>query len=632
MQLKRCFKASSLALLCLLMIVASSIYAGPMLFFHHAFEDASFLEVQKKFQLSIERSTNNKDKLAQQFSLSTLYLTYGRADLLKPLLDQIEAETIEQPIAFDSIKWHFFNAYYFFYRGQYEDADSSFSVALNTFETLSEEQQYVEEAQYLLTVLTLYSSLNQAYLQQYSLAIDRLTSLHLFADEKELPLISGMSLYHLAIISYELKNYEQALEYYQQAQSSLPQQAKQFIARAKMGEAQMINIVGERQHAFALLDEVIDVLSEFQDIDSLAYAYLLKSYFYSKDGNQRETLTWIEESITLMEQLGNDIDIANAYVHYSYTLFELGELDKGLIYGKRAVDLVAPTDDLAGQWDAYNNYGTILAAKESFQEAFYYMSKAERALLAKARLDITSEAARLNAHFNLEKEQLTNQYLDEKNKLLQDQLTQEKQMQARQTYTILALIVFVAMILLLMLIIYRLYLTNKSLAVKDALTGLSNRRRILGLGERLFKISQRDKQNLCLLMIDIDNFKQVNDTYGHDVGDKVLLFLTKVLTSVVRKPNLVGRLGGEEFMIVLPNSNEKEGLQLAEQLREECKLRLAESNIFSGDLTFSAGLANNNSDFTSFEALSKAADIALYKAKNSGRDQLQIADNNVVFK
>ncbi|GBL05246.1 GGDEF domain-containing protein [Glaciecola sp. KUL10] len=205
-------------------------------------------------------------------------------------------------------------------------------------------------------------------------------------------------------------------------------------------------------------------------------------------------------------------------------------------------------------------------------------------------------------------------------------------MQARQTYTILALIVFVAMILLLMLIIYRLYLTNKSLAVKDALTGLSNRRRILGLGERLFKISQRDKQNLCLLMIDIDNFKQVNDTYGHDVGDKVLLFLTKVLTSVVRKPNLVGRLGGEEFMIVLPNSNEEEGLQLAEQLREECKLRLAESNTFSGDLTFSAGLANNNSDFTSFEALSKAADIALYKAKNSGRDQLQIADNNVVFK
>lgn len=632
MQLKRCFKASSLALLCLLMIVASSIYAGPMLFFHHAFEDASFLEVQKKFQLSIERSTNNKDKLAQQFSLSTLYLTYGRADLLKPLLDQIEAETIEQPIAFDSIKWHFFNAYYFFYRGQYEDADSSFSVALKTFETLSEEQQYIEEAQYLLTVLTLYSSLNQAYLQQYSLAIDRLTSLHLFADEKELPLISGISLYHLAIISYELKNYEQALEYYQQAQLSFPPQAKQFIARSKMGEAQMINIVGERQHAFALLDEVIDVLSEFQDIDSLAYAYLLKSYFYSKDGNQRETLTWIEESITLMEQLGNDIDIANAYVHYSYTLFELGELDKGLIYGKRAVDLVAPTDDLAGQWDAYNNYGTILAAKESFQEAFYYMSKAERALLAKARLDITSEAARLNAHFNLEKEQLTNQYLDEKNKLLQDQLTQEKQMQARQTYTIFALIVFVAMILLLMLIIYRLYLTNKSLAVKDALTGLSNRRRILGLGERLFKISQRDKQNLCLLMIDIDNFKQVNDTYGHDVGDKVLLFLTKVLTSVVRKPNLVGRLGGEEFMIVLPNSNEKEGLQLAEQLREECKLRLAESNIFSGDLTFSAGLANNNSDFTSFEALSKAADIALYKAKNSGRDQLQIADNNVVFK
>jgi len=252
------------------------------------------------------------------------------------------------------------------------------------------------------------------------------------------------------------------------------------------------------------------------------------------------------------------------------------------------------------------------------------MSKSERALLAKARLDITEETARLINQFEFQQQSLNNQFLDEKNLLLEQQLQQEQSMLARQTQTITLLSIFVIMILVLLILIFKLYRNNKKLAVKDPLTSLPNRRSILEDGERTFSMSKRYQQSLCVLMVDIDNFKAINDSYGHDTGDKALIFVASIFEAVLRTTDCVGRVGGEEFLIILPNCNEEQGVQLANRLFSELATKLKSSTLVLDTLTVSIGLALNSPNYDSFISLAKSADIALYNAKEQGRNQIQV--------
>lgn len=598
--------------------------------YSHTFKLETFSELNTELQGRINDAVSVNDILAAQLSLASLYMNYDRVDLLQPLLEEINQQNLVQQNNTEAIKFHILNGYSSYFRGEYVEAEGFFNKAFSIFNKL-QEGETTQQINYLYAELTLYDSLNSAYLQNYSEALDKLTSLNIEAQKLEWPLIGGMSLYHLGIVNYELKNYEQALEFYRSSKLAFPQKAKHFIALAEMAEAQMINIVGERQEAFSLLENAISTLLRLEDKNALAYAYLLKSYFYGKDENHSESLRWIAKSVELREQLGNLVDIANAYVHFADILFENKQLEKGLEYAKRASELAASTDDLAGQWDAYAVYAALLSESGNYKQAFEYMSKSERALLAKARLDITAETARLNSEFHLEKEQLNNQYLDEKNKRLKLQLIQEQRMQVRQSWTIFGLSLFAITILLMLVVIYKLYLNNKKLANRDSLTGLPNRRCVFESGERLFNISQRHQQNLCLLMVDVDNFKQINDIYGHDIGDEALRFLAGVFNSVLRKSDSIGRIGGEEFLIILPCTIEKEGMQLAHRLATENAKQFRKTDLPLKNLTFSIGLVSNSSRFSSFEELVKVADDALYKAKNNGRNQVQIAEGNLDF-
>ncbi|MGQ8364732.1 diguanylate cyclase [Glaciecola sp. 1036] len=597
-------------------------------FFPHAQSKLSFPALQNEIIQQISANSNLQDKIALQYQLASLYLTYERIDLLAPLLSRLEQTLENETNILNRTKWYLFNGYALYYQTKYGMANDSFKRAFNEMLRVPDEVLQLKESQYLLTVLQLYSSLNLAYLQQYSDATFQLSEINVTAKALDWPIIYGLSFYFLGMVSYEIKNYEQALEYYHQAQLAFPPEAEHFKALALLTEAQMINIVGDRREAFERLDQSLKTLQNYQDLSSLAFGYLLKSYFYSKDNNYPLSLVWISKSVELREKIGTSANIANAYVHYSGTLFDNGQLEKALEYAEKASNIVKDTDDLSGKWDAFGNYAHLLSEKGDYQQAYEYMHQSERALLAKARLDITAETARLNTEFNLQKEKLNNQYLDEKNDLLQRELEKEQLLQSRQNSTIWMLSVSTLFTLVSLSIIYRLYLTNKKLASKDSLTGLPNRRTIFEIGERLFSLSKRYKHDMCVLMIDIDNFKQINDTHGHGVGDKALKFLTEVFTGVLRKSDSIGRVGGEEFLMVLPHSNEEDGYKLAQRLMEETQRKFPESNLAIDELTFSVGLANHNLSYNKFEDLYKAADDALYKAKHNGRNQIQAVDEN----
>lgn len=154
----------------------------------------------------------------------------------------------------------------------------------------------------------------------------------------------------------------------------------------------------------------------------------------------------------------------------------------------------------------------------------------------------------------------------------------------------------------------------------DTLTYLVNRRQILKLLQTEVKRADRYRAPFSVSMIDIDHFKNINDTLGHTKGDKVLIQVAKMLRRVVREADSLGRYGGEEFLMLLPNTNLKEAAGQAARL---CKY-VRESEIPVGrkvHLTVSIGIAEYKQGKESWQDLLNRADKALYVAKNAGRDR-----------
>ncbi|MBU4604649.1 MAG: GGDEF domain-containing protein, partial [Proteobacteria bacterium] len=172
----------------------------------------------------------------------------------------------------------------------------------------------------------------------------------------------------------------------------------------------------------------------------------------------------------------------------------------------------------------------------------------------------------------------------------------------------------------------------REMAIMDHLTGLYNRRHFYVLAENELKRTLRRGHSLALIMLDLDHFKKINDNYGHDVGDKVLMEVGRVLTSQVRSMDICARLGGEEFVLLLPETQDPQALNVAERLRES----IAHSCVPAGDdwvgVTVSLGVTGLNNVQRSqsqepkdlLELLIKQADRALYTSKTAGRNRITV--------
>ena len=162
----------------------------------------------------------------------------------------------------------------------------------------------------------------------------------------------------------------------------------------------------------------------------------------------------------------------------------------------------------------------------------------------------------------------------------------------------------------------------KKQAEHDALTGLLNRR----VGERKLKLccktAQSKKQAYALILIDIDNFKKINDQFGHDEGDRVLRQCAKLINSSVRMGDIVTRWGGEEFLIVLPGCPLDAARDLAERIR---KVVASQNDPVVGQITLSLGVGTVRLS-ENYTELLKRTDEALYQAKRSGRNKVVIAE------
>jgi diguanylate cyclase (GGDEF)-like protein len=167
----------------------------------------------------------------------------------------------------------------------------------------------------------------------------------------------------------------------------------------------------------------------------------------------------------------------------------------------------------------------------------------------------------------------------------------------------------------------------RTMAMTDGLTGLFNRRGWTDRAEAMFANAQRYQQPLTMIMLDLDHFKRINDNHGHEVGDQALKLFARLLRETRRTGDLVGRLGGEEFCVVLSNTHKSASTGFDQRLRN--RLREAAQKELGFPMDFSAGVAVLKDGDATLAGLLARADLALYQAKNSGRGRLILSEGGL---
>ena len=162
------------------------------------------------------------------------------------------------------------------------------------------------------------------------------------------------------------------------------------------------------------------------------------------------------------------------------------------------------------------------------------------------------------------------------------------------------------------------------LAITDELTGIYNRRYFFEMAEKKFTRALKDKSPLSILLVDIDHFKNFNDRYGHAVGDQVLRAAAKMMASALRESDIIGRYGGEEFSIILPDTNNSSAIYVGERLLARVSDVPIDTAAGKLSIEISLGIAGMSKETPNLQSLIVRADQAMYIAKSAGRNRLAV--------
>ncbi len=265
----------------------------------------------------------------------------------------------------------------------------------------------------------------------------------------------------------------------------------------------------------------------------------------------------------------------------------------------------------------YNELATVHSQMGDWRGAYKYRSEAQTNSETLLHNQLDQRFATLKVEFDTAMKERENALLLRQNAADHKALEQERRVATLQTIVILMSLLLLGLLTTLVLYQRRGTRRMRALAMTDELTGAPNRRAVITHLEALLQRS--DGRPCSILIIDIDHFKSINDQYGHQVGDETLRLLTTKLRSAVVEPAFLGRLGGEEFVVALPNTVLHEALLVAEQIRAQVPLIDFGHSLGERCITVSIGVTSSTGKDT-VSTLLRRADAALYAAKYAGRN------------
>ena len=362
---------------------------------------------------------------------------------------------------------------------------------------------------------------------------------------------------------------------------------------------------------------------------------------YRAQGNNNKAIEYYKESLSFAREAGGKLYEIKSLTALAGILIGI-DTNEAISLLKRSLALSTEIDDKLHMLYAYREIRIAEKLRGRIEESLRYAEE-EIALTDIIQNERNEDKLALEkAHLHSHKMEIELETLREKEKRHQLELEKKNNQieiaaQARviselelskNKYASIALAFLLAACLAIVLLVYRSFIASKKrneeldyLAARDPLTNCYNRR-------ILFEVMNRDFLDLpqieeyCILMVDIDHFKSVNDTYGHSIGDTVLCGVAELLQANIRKSDSVARFGGEEFCIILPNTTQEQAIRIAEAIR----IKVEKATFEDIPVTCSFGVTSIKFKARTPSELIEQADLALYEAKSLGRNQVALWD------
>ncbi len=267
----------------------------------------------------------------------------------------------------------------------------------------------------------------------------------------------------------------------------------------------------------------------------------------------------------------------------------------------------------------------IAVFKKDFEDAYLFQKKAHKLISSYENSEREKVRSKYKVMFDTDQALLKNQLLERDKEL--DKVALENSVQQNKLQTSLTITIS----LLSLGLIFFIYKQRKNSAIlhklanTDTLTELANRRYTFIYAENMLLQAKKNKQDFSIIIFDIDHFKKINDTYGHSGGDIALKDIAAIANEYVRNNDILGRIGGEEFLVILPNTSSKQAYEVAERIRQAIVAKDITLGNKVVNISASFGISQLAQNQPNFNQIFHEADIALYQAKNSGRNCISLA-------
>lgn len=413
--------------------------------------------------------------------------------------------------------------------------------------------------------------------------------------------------------------FEEAAEFHRENENDL----ELSIALYGLGKAH--NNLGNTELGRSLLTQSKNLAQVAGDLQGVAYALKELAGISLTTNDLQSAEEQLQQALDIFLQSDNKFMLVEAYKNMLLVALAKNELTGAERYLNLADSVIDKQNMPIQSIELDETRALFWAKKGENQKAFelLYETVSEKQQLLSQQS--TRQLHSLRSQYEIDMKERENQLLEQQNQL------QKSDLNAVETKNLQLLLLFGATLIICGLLIIMVYraLKNRArfekLANTDSLTGLSNRRSAMEKLHNQMELAQRHNLHLAIAIADIDLFKKINDTYGHAVGDKVLKRFGQLCTNTFRQTDVVGRIGGEEFLIALPHTS----LHDAENTLKSLSLKVKTlSEQFSQEglkLSISIGLTQFQQGLSAEKVLLHC-DTALYQAKRGGRDKVVIYD------
>ncbi|MEM9303538.1 MAG: tetratricopeptide repeat-containing diguanylate cyclase [Pseudomonadota bacterium] len=430
-------------------------------------------------------------------------------------------------------------------------------------------------------------------------------------DEESLQFVYDL----LGNVYSELDEQDRALAVYRESLERARASGDEIgLAIGHYNAGRALNQLGRTVDARAEFNTALALSEQSNDTFSIAWIRYGLAEGWIEDGEPVRARAQLDLAEQLASELGDRLLGALVYYERCRAAALSGDHEAALELGARAI---GPLEDSDDQKHLVDVYAALTASAERlgrFDRAFDY---AQRRMALMERFS-SAERARRVAQLRVE---LDTSRAEDEARLRAELLA--TQVRINRLVMALAAVLGVA----LLAVGYSLFRQKrlearlKTMANTDDLTGVLSRRRLFQLAERELQRAVRYNRPLCALLLDLDHFKKVNDDYGHPTGDEVLARISLAVMGSLRDTDFIGRIGGEEFLVVLPETPREAALEAARRLVETVRsCNHADSGVDRA-ITMSVGLTEFQGAGDTLVQMTRRADAALYRAKTDGRDQ-----------